>query len=142
MRCPSCNKMASYDTGTEPEVELDDPQFDKETSTVTVNGTSRIVLTSECCGEELKAADFEFEVSFVLPNDRACKCEEFTAESSAGVSERRQSVDAKGKPINPRYAKTFYGVEGSVELACDCGKLTLSQPFGEECQASNMEELV
>lgn len=56
MRCPSCSKFAPYEYGNAPEVEL---SFDFSPDSVEVNGNVRIVLTSECCGDELKESSFD-----------------------------------------------------------------------------------
>lgn len=55
MICPSCNKFAANSTDQEPEIEL-------QCESGHVTGTVRIVLTSECCGEELKEANFDVDV--------------------------------------------------------------------------------
>lgn len=55
MKCPSCNKFAAYNTDNEPEIEL---QCDRGQ----VTGTVRILLTSECCGDELKESTFDVEM--------------------------------------------------------------------------------
>ena len=51
MKCPSCSKFATYGLDTEPEVELESTSNEDG---VEVHGTVHIVLTSECCGDELK----------------------------------------------------------------------------------------
>lgn len=61
MRCPSCNKFATNDTSTEPEVQIDDNNQDPNTGELEVTGNVRIVLTSECCGDEL--SEFTFDIS-------------------------------------------------------------------------------
>lgn len=56
MKCPSCNKFATYSTDQEPEVELESTGNEDG---VEVHGTVHIVLLSECCGDELKESEFE-----------------------------------------------------------------------------------
>jgi hypothetical protein len=67
MRCPSCNKFATNDTSQEPEVTIDGNNQDAETGELEVTGNVRIVITSECCGDEL--ADCTFDVSEVFDED-------------------------------------------------------------------------
>ena len=56
MRCPSCSKFAPCEYGNIPEVEL---EFNFSPDSVEVSGNICIVLTSECCGDELKESSFD-----------------------------------------------------------------------------------
>lgn len=144
MRCPDCNKFASFDTDTEPEIEAN---VDPTIGTVTVE--ARIVNTCAECGTELKEATFNME-----SDDLAEEVEEHKAtcadmklsvkNESFSRTDRRQTHTPKGKPItNPRYAKQFYGVEGKVEVECDeCGHTFSDVELSDEVQASGMDELV
>lgn len=56
MRCPDCNKFASNDTSTPPELDL---SFNFDPESLEVYGEARIVLNSECCGSELSEATID-----------------------------------------------------------------------------------
>jgi len=68
MICPSCNKFAAYDTS-------EDPDFDLEAivngDSIEVTGTCRVVITSECCGDELREASFNIDHVFSLKDIEA-----------------------------------------------------------------------
>ena len=57
MLCPGCNKFASHELG-EPELELD-------VENGVVSGSCRIVITSECCGEEIEGSSFDLEPAVI-----------------------------------------------------------------------------
>lgn len=170
MKCPSCNKFAAYDTSNEPEFELDvDSELEtfphnegdelgenKDKATANITGTCRIVLTSECCGDELKESTFEIEISDVeierfVPTEKdlsegkkPCTCDltELEAEGSAEIDSRMELKDPRtGKPIKPRYAKTFYGASGTIEVHCACGESKATEDWSDEVQAGAMDEL-
>src|ERR1700733_193793 len=105
MLCPSCNKFAAYDTSYEPEI--DDlevtAQVDDETKQVTVDvsGSARIVLTAECCGDELKEATFDIDLSFDVEKSADCECgddwmDDLEAEADGPeLTERQESTKKK-----------------------------------------------
>lgn len=135
MRCPVCNKFASYDDGTEPEVDVDlrdDGSF---------TGQVRIVLTHDECGTELKEASFEFEGQVPPEVLEAHSDEEHNLELECDSPELTQRGEGSG-----RYMKTFYGYSATVNLTCDkdeCRKLgeLWTADFDEDVQASYMDEL-
>jgi len=137
-RCPSCLKFAAYDvSANEPEADL---QFENEA----ITGSVHCVLSSECCGDELKSADFDIDHSITLEDIisrlKATAAEkeitlpegfeswtfedhlstDESVEFSGEITERRETTKttAKGvvKTIPPRYQKTFYGFEGMAEF--------------------------
>lgn len=147
MRCPSCNKFATYDDSQEPEVELDARYADD--GIVQVSGSVRIVLTAECCGDELKEASFDIDDETGV--ERKCECESFCAEVvSAEITSRQESTSIRTKKdgtvvvkdIPYRYRRTFYGVSVGYEVVCDCGATKGEGEFSDEVQASGMDELV
>lgn len=165
MLCPSCNKFATYDTSTDPEVEVD-------YSDEHVTGTVRIVLTSECCGDELKEFAFDIDEDFSEELSAAVRSELGLGESDdVDLSEWDVSVDADGEevtanqeryraktlkngavkqvPIPSRYARTFYGfsLTLTVTAVLDAGngqtfKVAVTRDVSDEVQASSMDELV
>lgn len=162
MKCPSCNKFATYDLGAEPELDID-----IENGVVT--GTVRIVLTSECCGDELKEATFDVEIDLAkeledelrdalnLPNDAEIDLsdddiEVSITEESASLTDRRESTSRHTKkdgtvverPIPFRYQKQYYGalVEVTVQASKGDTTVTVAGKYEDETQASGMEELV
>ena len=166
MRCPSCNKFATYDTSAEPEVELEvsaewraneDPEsedeLDHDAVEGTVTGSVHIVLTAECCGDELKESTFDVEQEFTLERADGCACDLTSLDVSGEGSEltERQETTSKRikkdgtvveKPIPYRYQKRFFGAQVEIEVTCACGKSKESINWKDEVQASGMDELV
>ena len=158
MICPGCSKFPAFDASGEPELDLD-VQFDKgnvagkgeaAVAAVVVTGTARIVLTSECCGEECKETTFDVEIELVLPSPRPCECVEFHVSSeSAEITDRSQATSRRTKKdgtvvekaIPYRYQKRFYGVHVEVEVTCACDKTKLEGQFEDDVQASSMDEI-
>lgn len=179
MRCDQCNKFAAFDLGNEPEADL---QFEDEVFT----GNVRCVLTSECCGGELKEATFDVDHPVTLDDiltqmETAAKAQGITlpeefrkwtfdgehltcdgdVQFSGEITERRETTktNAKGvvKPIPPRYQKTYYGFEGTVETTVtakwqvlkDTDKtleiktldVKIEEQISDEMQASAWEEM-
>ncbi len=175
MICPSCNKFAAFDTGNDPEVEIDIDQFeyaerdpvesdaddadltDKSHGTAMITGTVRILLTSECCSEEMKESTFDVDEQIEVERADGCECD-FTEDLSLTTGEEttdRMETESvtiakrgpnKGKevrkPIPARYAKRFYGAEVTIEVSCACGKTTVETQWKEEVPASGMDGLV
>jgi len=174
-RCPSCLKFAAYTTDNEPEADL---QFENEA----ITGSVHCVLSSECCGDELKSADFDIDHSvtredilthveaaakkqeITLPEDfRTWTIDqnepELTIDSDVGfsgeITERRETTKttAKGvvKPIPPRYQKTYYGFEGTVEITVTAKwqegeewktlDVKIEESISDEMQASSWDEM-
>ena len=151
MICPSCNKFAAYDTSSEPELDLDLSEYVLDGRKLTITGTARIVLTSACCGDELKEAQFDPEIEIEIPEERECKCKEFSIrDESAEITEDYEAFSTKtlksGKVVRRsipyRYQKRFFGVEIEVTVACECGKTAVSATWDDKIQASSMDELV
>lgn len=132
MRCPSCNKFASYDDSTEPEVDLD------YNDDGTFSGQVRIVLTHDECSEELKEATFDFDGEVPEEILAEHKGEEHDLSLEVGSTELISRTEGSG-----RYMKTFYGHSTTVDLTCSCGTDGLwSDGFTDDVQASHMDELV
>jgi hypothetical protein len=159
MRCPSCNKFATYDTSNEPEFSLD-ATYDQEPEAPTkgivqVSGSCRLVLTAECCGDELKEANFDLDVHVSVQKSPECTCEadtysDFEAEcEDAEITDRSEHQKTrtlkdgtvKVTPIPYRYQRRFYGVAGTIVVRCGCGKTEATESFSDEIQASSMDEL-
>jgi hypothetical protein len=172
MLCPSCNKFAAFSTDNEPEVEvevdevslgtLDDNgepgKEDPDTATARVSGTCRIVLTSECCGDDMKESNFDIsDVDIEVTRAEGCTCDltELEAEyDSAEITDRNESEKVtiakrgpnKGKEVRKtipyRYQKRFYGASVDITVKCGCGKTSGEATWTDEIQASGMDELV
>lgn len=172
MICPSCSKFASFDTSGEPEVELEidrtedvnaadgedaEAGLDKATEVrFYVAGTVRIVLTSECCGDEMKESNFDIEEDYKVTRADGCACDlsECSLSTSESITDRTEaekvSIAKRGpnkgqtvrKAIPYRYQKRFYGAEVEIEITCQCGKTSLNQTWSDEVSASGMDELV
>lgn len=155
MVCPSCNKFPSFEIG-DPESD----SLDAENGIVT--GTVRLVLTTACCGDEAKEANFDVELDLqdaltdalkeagVENPDLEAEGVEFdvTSEDVSG-DDRYEDKDRRGKQIkNSRYMKHFYCVDLNVTVACkypngdkDPISVTVDGTWHDEIQASAMDEL-
>lgn len=142
MRCPDCNKFASFDADTEPELEsrVDDEGV--------VNVTARIVNTCLECGTELTDATFDLEIdlsSEIVPHLDKCadgKKGGLTVDVSAERTERYEEKDRHGRPIKlARYRKHYYGVEVEAIVTCGCGE-EFKGTDDDEMTAGSMETLV
>lgn len=160
MRCPSCNKFATYDTSAEPESDGMEVTVEKDGDAykASIGGQVRIVLTAECCGDELKEATFDVDIADVdVVKAVDCTCEGDTwwedaeAESDGmELTDRNESTSTRTKkdgtvvtkPIPYRFQKRFFGAEGQITIQCPCGKEIGSEHWSDEIQASAMDELV
>lgn len=144
MKCPSCNLFASLEMG---EVEVDSlevehtaPGKDETTHVYTVTGNVRIVRTSACCGDEMKEANFDLEVTVEVEADELPKGADPTECEAESTNEG--TIEEGGG----RYAKSFYGaeVEGTVSIMgadehmVEIGTWT----YSDKVAASSMDELV
>jgi hypothetical protein len=151
MRCPSCNKFATYSLDGEPEVDLD---ADDVTVECQITGTCRIVLTSECCGDDLKEASMDIDQTCYVTREADCKCDltdTLTVESSGAViTERRETSMTKTlkdgtvrvRQIPYRYQKQYYGATVDLTVTCACGKTVANVQWSDDVPASGMDELV
>jgi hypothetical protein len=125
MRCPACNKFAGLDTN-EPEVnfvDIDDGGH--------VTADVRLVRVSSCCNEEMKEATFTLEADVDVTQHQG-EGHELTAEEG--------SVDVIEEGGH-RYAKSYHGVQLTVNVTCSCGKLNEVVEMSDKVCASGMEEL-
>lgn len=178
MRCPGCNRFPSFDTSAEPEASLDTCEVDEineegeeKEYRASVGGTVRIVLASECCGEECKEYTFDVDlVDIEVKKAEGCTCgvpdpknpeevlvqwwEQPEAEAEGPAMTERQETSTpftykvgpkKGqtiqKPIPYRFQKKYYGAEMEVVIRCGCGHEIGRENWSDETQASSMEEL-
>jgi hypothetical protein len=158
MLCPSCNKFATYNLDFEPEADVEvESAVDindnaEEEITAHVGGSVRIVLASECCGDELKEANLDIEQDVELTRAEGCDCDltDLKVEVSGEISERSESTTTKTKKdgtvvtkaIPYRYQKRYYGAALTLEVSCRCGKTKESADWQDDVQASSMDELV
>lgn len=133
MKCPGCNKMASYE---DPEVE--DSQTEVEEGG-NVQVTGRVILRSACCSEELKEWQFELEGSV---NHKHAEGED-EPEFEVDCDDAEVSDYYSGKPGTPaRYQKHMYKVTASPKVTCSCGGFEETLELEDEQQASGFDELV
>lgn len=138
MRCPTCNRMVSFD---EPRVEVESEDLDQESMTVT--GTVGVTLPCVDCGTELKGTSLDYEVCFNHSCDGKSEEETELQEVTADPMDRFEDKDRNGKPIkNPRYQKHYYGATVTATIVCGkCGE-TIESSVDVEEQASAFDELV
>jgi len=159
MICPSCNKFAAYDTSAEPELDLSIEDGE-------VTGTARIVLTSECCGDELKESTFDVEIDLTREFEEAIRAKlgladdaqvdldawEFgISQESAELTERMEAEKTRTKkdgtvvrkPIPFRYQRRYFGVHVDVTVTAskDGLEAEVEGSYEDEVQASGMDEL-
>jgi hypothetical protein len=162
-RCPSCSKFQSLSMDAEPEIDSQiDTRVDEEGEHMAdITGTVKIVLTSECCGDEMKEATFDIDLQDIeLTKATDCTCEGETwhedahiADESGQITDRQESSvpftykrgPLKGqtirKPIPPRFQKHYYGAQVDFSIHCPCGKEIGTATFEDDVQASGMDEL-
>lgn len=170
MRCPDCNKFASFDTETDPEINVEVAEDGQ------ITGDVRIVNTCAECSTELKEATLDVDddgIASQLEDHRAAMVAAKLAEieSSGGAiaqrtaeavrievedehkiesgdsdsgqrTDRFETKTRTGKPIkNPRYQKHLYGFEAEVTATCSCGE-SFTTTIAGEVAGSGMEEMV
>lgn len=163
MKCPSCNKFAAQSADNEPEMDdLDlNVSYDAkkpEENGVQITGSVRIVVSSECCGDELKEATFEVDID--LTDD----CKDHMGpghdlsirDQSASMLDEYESTKTKtlksGKVVTrhipPRYQTHYYGVDVEVDVVCTCDegkgeeRFKAHGAFSDKIPAGGMDELV
>lgn len=136
MRCDSCNKFVSFDSETEPEVDL-------SASGSEVSGTCRIVNTCQECGQELTEHTFDVEVEVDEHDVEKCKEELDIDQTDAERFDEMQTKDRRGKPIKSmRYMKHLYGVRVTVGVSCsECG-FKGEVEWSDTVAGSEMESLI
>lgn len=131
MRCDQCNKFASYDDSTDPEVDVD------LSDDGTFSGQVRVVLTCADCSQELKEASFEFDGEIPEEVRDQHQGDGHSLSLDADDNELTSRYEGKG-----RYAKTFYGYRAGLDLSCSCQVDGLwTAEFADDIQASHMDEL-
>lgn len=151
-RCPTCNMFCGYDDSTEPEI--DNLDFDTESGML--SGSVRVVLNSECCGDEVKEAYLEVEEDYSadlesfrkdskIPSDTLIDVD---LELASQVTTRQQTTDRHGKKIrNPRYMRTYYGydISGIIRLFAEVKGKTVTHEIdvslNDDEQASGFDEM-
>ena len=131
-RCPDCNKFVSYDNFTEPEVDVDIAEG-------LVSGEIRLALACGEWGAELKETTFVVDIKLDEGHDGVGH--ELSVEArDAEMTTRQGAIDKKGKPIPPRYRRTYYGVAVDFQVSCVCG-FSKDFEFKDELQASSFDDL-
>lgn len=159
MRCPSCNKFATQTSDSnDPEVdvmievtEIDDSPTDiAKAVDAKVTGTVRIVLTSECCGDELKEYTFDVDEEITVERGEGCECdlEGLDVEMSCdnddyfeGKKVARKDGTVVERATPSRYQTHYYGATGTIDIKCECGKTTASQEWKDNIPSSSMDEM-
>ena len=152
MICPSCQKFCAFDTSNEPEVEIEVSEEGQ------ITGSARIVLTSECCSEEMKESNFDIDIECGMDSAeleahiKANQCELSVEADGAEITDRTESTKTRtlksGKVVTRsipyRYQRRFYGVSFNYTVTCSCEKdaVTWSGTHTDEVQASGMDEMV
>lgn len=133
-KCMSCGKLCALET-QEPEVELD-------LSGTSVVGTVRIARNSECCGDEVKEANFDVDDDIAdhlkdhLDADGG-ELEGHDLEIDEGDVELTERTEGKGRGL-----RTFYGFKLHYSVNCSCKEEAVYEGNVEdEMQASSFDEL-
>lgn len=148
MRCPECNKFATYAEPDEPEANL---EVDDEGR---VSGDVRVVLTSECCGAELKEALFDVADKLeVMEAFKKHKADAKAKDDEANTPEDERddheleleeevesSTRTEGKG---RRAKEFRGYHATLTIKCSCGEtIEDGAEISDDASVAHMDELV
>lgn len=106
-RCEDCSRFVAYGD-EDPDVQVEDFDYDEETGDVTLNLEVRRVLTCENCGTELKETTFCFDQTYERALGTGLDKDdiEMTVEC-----ENADRTEGKGRGM-----KTFYGVSATVTL--------------------------
>lgn len=129
MRCPNCNKFASYDE-LDPEIEVGIGEDG------TITGSVSIVNASECCGDDLTGTTFEVELAEPLVGVEQHVGEGHELDVEETSSERTSRKEGAG-----RYAKTFYGARADFSVTCKCKAFEVCVSWENDIQASAMDDL-
>lgn len=158
MRCPDCNKFASFDTEVDPEGEL---TIDEEG---TITGEVERPLNCADCSTLLKSATFSVdqdlneivdikqnldEILDIKPGETTycTKAHDWdwvnAGTPSISPTERYEDKDRHGKKIkHTRFMKHMYGIEVTGEVSCkDCPAVGVYS-FSDEEAASSFDEQV
>jgi len=101
----------------------------------TVTGEVRVVVKSECCGEELKEAALEVD-SNVDVGEHGKHSLSISADDPDLIDE----YDNPGRPM--RYRKHWYGASISYTVTCDDCKVEVGTgEWSDKTPASSMDEL-
>lgn len=130
MKCPDCNKFASYD---EPEAEINSSEISD--GEVSVEGT--VTLRSACCNYDLKEWNFTLTLSVDTKHkhpkgsvrELEVECDEVNASDY---------YDSPGRPM--RYRRHIYVVEADAKVKCSCG-FEVGVQLRDEQGASGFDEL-
>lgn len=137
--CPSCSKFCSLEQ--DDDVDMGEVQIDSDSGEVT--GNIRLVLKSQCCGEEIREANVEIsdcQWEHTCEEGKISKDwnegdEQFEIEDSSGEVSDRYTEG----PI--RYAKHYWGADLTIEVKCNkCGESHTLETRVEE-QGSCFEDL-
>lgn len=138
MRCPECNKFASYAGDETPE--LESIEVDQTSGTV----TAQVRIHKDCadCSTELKEASLELETdlpeAFVtLHCDSETGVHELVVDETV-EPEPIEEYDNPGRPA--RYQKTYYGATLETTVTCtECGD-SVTVTLTDKVPASAMDE--
>lgn len=111
--CPSCNKFCSLEM-QEPEsndIDLSDNREDADDE-IEITYSIRIVRNSECCGDEIKEANFDGSISVKVEGH-------YGDDHTLSLNEDSLESDETG---GGRYKKSYYGFTAEVSIECSCGE--------------------
>jgi hypothetical protein len=125
-------------------LEMQEPELDNDLEVDedgNVTGQIRIVRNSECCGDEMKEANFEIDWS---PDaEDALKLEEHKGEGhSLSVDQGDPEGTEEG---GGRYAKSFFGAQIDFSIRCECqpegAEPLVEYTWSDKIAASEMDDL-
>jgi hypothetical protein len=131
-RCPDCNKFATKDVDTEPEI-VKDLEVDED-GEVTMN--VRIFNNCADCSTELEEAELELTANIPEEDLTEHKGKKHILSPQDDEPEVARTDSGGG-----RYAKRLYGVESTVSINCSCGD-SWNVDLKGEIAASHMESTV
>jgi hypothetical protein len=138
MRCPDCAKFVSYD---DPQtIDIQDYRLGDDDDPP--SGEFTVSLTCAECGTELKQAEVAMEFPNFDPEYWAVELGKHDGSKhqiELDIDEFDADTTYEGKG---RYAKTFYGATGVLDVRCSCGGTFNGLPFHGYVQASDMDEQV
>ena len=132
-RCNQCNRLCSIEEG---DLEVASEQVDDDGHvTFTVHMPN---LCAEC-STEVRGADLDVDKQVNVQHEHAKTLEDDTLPHlEVAIDIQRTS---RQHPPRASRRKTYYGIEGTITVKCDCGWESEPVDFAEEIQASSMEDM-
>ena len=114
-RCNGCMLFCSVS-----EWEISSQGLDMDTETGEITGEFEIILSSECCGDQVASASVQAEI-LAGGWDAHCVLKDHNVElEEPDMYDQDEMWEPAGRPL--RYQRHHYGFIGEAIVRCDCGE--------------------